>query len=176
LNTHQAARDSAPQRPPATAGRRQCGARVLLGCLGAYAAAIGAYALLAPHAFYRNVIGVDLLGPYNEHLVSDVGGLYLGFSSLFAWGAWTLGRELVRAICITWTLVQAIRFTCHLAHLQHFTVDQATAQPAGLLPLLLLPGWRADLAPQEGPMRIFLAGAAGVIGRSLTPILVREGP
>jgi hypothetical protein len=30
---------------------------------------------------------VNLISPYNEHLVTDVGGLYLGFAVLFALAA-----------------------------------------------------------------------------------------
>src|SRR5690606_28639992 len=52
---------------------------------------IGLYGLVSPHGFYRNVIGVDLLGPYNQHLLTDVGGFYLGFAVVFAWAARTLG-------------------------------------------------------------------------------------
>lgn len=115
------------------------GLRLLLAALTAYAGGIGAYAVLTPHAFYRNVVGVDLLGPYNEHLVSDVGGLYLGFALLFARATATLGRELTRTVCVAFTLTQAIHLAYHLAHLQPFTFDQAAEQTAGLLPLLLLP-------------------------------------
>ncbi len=32
-------------------------------------AATGALAAVAPHVFYRHVLGVDLLGPYNQHLI-----------------------------------------------------------------------------------------------------------
>jgi hypothetical protein len=46
-------------------------------------------AAFAPHAFYRNVVGVDLLGPYSQHLLGDIGGFYLGFSVLFACAART---------------------------------------------------------------------------------------
>lgn len=131
-------RESSEQALPEDAARRR-GLRVLLGCVAAYLAGIGTYGALAPHAFYRNVVGVDLLGPYNEHLVSDVGGLYLGFALVFAWAALRPGRELVRAACAALTLTQAIHFAYHLAHLQPFVFVQAAEQTAGLIPLLLLP-------------------------------------
>ena len=113
--------------------------RGLLTALAAYAGAIGAYAVLAPHAFYVNVVGVDLLGRYNQHLTTDVGGLYLGFAMLFAWGAVTLGRELGRAAAAAFTLVQAIHLGYHLTHLEPFTVATGVEEIAALLPLLALP-------------------------------------
>ena len=55
---------------------------------------IGLTAAFAPHAFYDDfpfvTHWVNLLPPYNEHLVTDVGGLYLGFAVLFGWAAWKL--------------------------------------------------------------------------------------
>jgi hypothetical protein len=112
--------------------------RALLAILAAYAGVIGAYAVLAPHVFYDNVVGVDLLGPYNQHLTSDVGGLYLGFALLFAWAAATRVRELGRAAAAAFTLAQAIHLGYHLAHLEPFTVAEGIEEIAGLLPLLAL--------------------------------------
>ena len=68
-----------------------------LRALAAICLATGAFAELAPHAFYRHVVGVDMLGPYNEHLLTDVGGFYLGFALLFAWGARRPSPELAQA-------------------------------------------------------------------------------
>lgn len=113
--------------------------RAVLTVLAAYAGVIGAYAVLAPHGFYNNVVGVDLLGAYNQHLTSDVGGLYLGFALLFAWAAVTLGRELGRVAAAAFALVQAIHLGYHLAHLEPFTVAKGVEEIAGLLPLLALP-------------------------------------
>jgi hypothetical protein len=111
----------------------------LLTVLAAYAGVIGGYAVLAPHAFYVNAVGVDLLGPYNQHLATDVGGLYLGFALLFAWAAITLGPELGRAAAAAFALVQAIHLGYHLAHLEPFTVARGVEEIAALLPLLALP-------------------------------------
>jgi hypothetical protein len=54
---------------------------------------------LVPRTFYDDFpfgrAWVEMLPPYNEHLVSDVGGFYLGFALLFAWAAVSLHRALV---------------------------------------------------------------------------------
>src|SRR4249920_2889981 len=87
-------------------------ARAALGFLFIAALAIGLTAAVLPRTFYDDfpfvASWVELLPPYNEHLVTDVGGLYLGFAVLFAWAAWTLERTLVQAVCVARLLSAAI--------------------------------------------------------------------
>jgi hypothetical protein len=74
-------------------------ARLALGFLFFASATIGLTAALAPRTFYDDfpflAHWVELLPPYNEHLVTDVGGLYLAFALLFAWAARKPDRALV---------------------------------------------------------------------------------
>jgi len=118
-------------------------ARAALTILLLSAASIGLTATLAPHAFYDDFPflrhWVDLLPPYNEHLVTDVGGLYLGFALLFAWAAWTLQATLVRAVCAAWLLTAAIHLVFHATHLDHFSTADAIAELASLAFLLIPP-------------------------------------
>ncbi len=100
---------------------------------------IGAYGVVSPHGFYRNVLGVDLLGPYNEHLLSDVGGFYLGFAAVFAWAARTLSVELIRAVCVGYGVTQVVHFLFHLTHLGAFSVGEAVVQTVGLAIILAAP-------------------------------------
>lgn len=111
----------------------------MLGSTAAIDAAIGAFATVAPHSFYRHVLGVDLLGPYNSHLLSDVGGFYLSLGVLFTWAACTLGRELIQATCTAATLVAILHFTYHAAHLDRFSPGQAAAQTVALVVAVVLP-------------------------------------
>jgi hypothetical protein len=74
--------------------------------LAAVYAIVGTYAGFAPHSSYRHVVGADLLGPYSQHLLSDVGELYLGFAVLFAWAARSLSLTLVRASFAAFALTQ----------------------------------------------------------------------
>jgi hypothetical protein len=125
-------------------------ARLALGFICASAATIGLTATLAPQAFYDNfpffAHWVDLLPPYNEHLVTDVGGLYLGFAVVFAWAAWALERALLRAAAAGWLLTSTLHFVFHAGHLDSFSASDAVAEliSLGLLvgaPLLAL--WAA---------------------------------
>ena len=81
---------------------------------------------------------VELLPPYNEHLVTDVGGLYLGFAVIFAWAARTLERTLVLAACVAWLLTATIHLVFHATHLGDFYTGDAVAEIASLT-LLLVP-------------------------------------
>lgn len=123
--------------------RSPLSARVALWILFLSAASIGALAALAPHAFYADfpffAHWVELLPPYNEHLVTDVGGLYLGFAVLFAWAAITLAPTLVRAACVAWLLTATIHLTFHATHLEGFGTADGVAEIASLAFLLVPP-------------------------------------
>src|SRR6478672_1480534 len=118
-------------------------ARLALAFLLISAVTIGLTAAAAPRAFYDDfpfvAQWVELLPPYNEHLVTDVGGLYLGFAVLFAWAAWTLERTLVRAVCIAWLLTATLHLFFHAGHLEGFDPADAIAEIASLALLLAPP-------------------------------------
>lgn len=117
-------------------------ARIAL-LLAAGALPVGLLATIAPRAFYDDfpflAHWVDLLPPYNEHLVTDVGGLYLGFAVLFGWAALTLERTLVRAVSLAWLLTAALHFAFHAAHLDGFGTADAIGELASLALLVGAP-------------------------------------
>jgi hypothetical protein len=126
------------------AGMRSAGAaRAALVILVLSAASVGVPAALAPHAFYDDfpflAHWVDRIPPYNEHLVTDVGGLYLGFTVLFAWAAWKLEPTLVRAACVAWMLSAALHLGFHATHLEGFGTADGVAEIASLAFLLVPP-------------------------------------
>ncbi len=118
-------------------------ARAALGFLFAAALVIGLTAAGAPRTFYDDfpflAHWVELLPPYNEHLVTDVGGLYLGFAVLFAWAAWTLDRTLVRAVSVAWLLAATLHLIFHSGHLAGFGSADAIAEIVTLATLLVPP-------------------------------------
>lgn len=129
----------APEDVPAAPGV----ARAALGLLAFSAASIGLPASFAPRSFYDDypfvASWVDLLPPYNQHLVTDVGGLYLGFAVVLAWAAWTLSRELVRAVCAGWATMALLHLVFHASHLDGFSTADAIGELVGLAALLALP-------------------------------------
>jgi hypothetical protein len=111
-------------------------ARLALGLLFVSALLIGLTATVFPRGFYEDfpfvANWVNLLPPYNEHLVTDVGGLYLGFAVLFAWAARTLERTLIRAACWAWLLTAGLHLIFHIGHLEGFSTVDAIGQLASL--------------------------------------------
>lgn len=118
-------------------------ARAALIVLLLAALSIGLTATVVPHVFYDDfpflASWVELLPPYNEHLVTDVGGLYLGFAVLLAWAAVTLDRTLVQAVSVAWLLSAGIHLLFHAGHLGNFSTADAFAEIASLALLLVPP-------------------------------------
>jgi hypothetical protein len=136
--------------------RSATAARVGLVALFISALTIGLTAAVAPRTFYDDfpflTHWVELLPPYNEHLVTDVGGLYLGFSVLFAWAAWTLERTLVQAVCAAWLLTATLHLAFHAGHLENFGTGDAVAEIASLALLLVPPAvaiWGTSLVDSD---------------------------
>lgn len=74
--------------------------RIALGFLGLSSLSIGAWAAFAPRSFYDGYPGfgsvwVAVDGPYNEHLIRDVGALNLALTVLLVGAAWTMSRDVV---------------------------------------------------------------------------------
>lgn len=130
--------------------------RPSLAFLCASTAVVGLTAAFAPHAFYDDfpfvTHWVNLLPPYNEHLVTDVGGLYLGFAILFGWAAWNPQLALVRPLCLAWLVPAVLHLIFHAAHLGNFGTADAVAQIASLA-LLAVPAVLALLALGAGEAR-----------------------
>lgn len=141
--------------------RSPLSARVALWILFLSAASIGAVAALAPHTFYADfpffAHWVELLPPYNEHLVTDVGGLYLGFAAIFAWAAIALESTLVRAACVAWLLTASIHLAFHVTHLEGFGTADGVAEIASLAFLLappLVAIWAVTPTPDGSKRRL----------------------
>ena len=136
--------------------RSATSARAALGLLLISALTIGLTAAVLPRTFYDDfpflARWVELLPPYNEHLVTDVGGLYLGFAVLFAWAGWTLERTLVQAVCVAWLLTATLHLFFHAGHLEGFGTADAVAEIASLALLLLPPAiaiWGISLVDSD---------------------------
>ena len=84
--------------------------RVALGYLALVSAQIGLWALLAPRSFFDDFPGlgrawVAVDGPYNEHLVRDVGALNLALVAVLVFAAVKLTRPAVLTAAVaslTW--------------------------------------------------------------------------
>lgn len=93
--------------------------RLLLLLLAVSAGQPGLWALTAPRSFYDDFPGLGLhwvsnLGPYNEHLIRDIGGFYLALAVLSVLAARSLQQPLLQATAITWLVFQVPHLLLHL--------------------------------------------------------------
>lgn len=110
--------------------------RICLGILGLSALALGIPASFVPETFYTDypffTALVSLLPPYNEHLITDIGGLYLAFGIMFIWAMIKPSRQLIVPLCASWIVAQTLHFAFHVSHLTGFTTTEAFIQQIGL--------------------------------------------
>jgi hypothetical protein len=122
--------------------------RVVLALLAASAAVIGVWAAFAPRSFYDDFPGgghmwVAVDGPYNEHLVRDVGELNLALAVVTVFALVLLLRPLVLATAWAWLVYSGPHLVYHARHLAPFDGSDAVSVIVSLAlavlgPLLLL--------------------------------------
>jgi 4-carboxymuconolactone decarboxylase len=117
--------------------------RVVLAAFGAVQLINGLWALLAPRSFYTEFpFGrgwVELLPAYNEHLMRDVGGLYLATAGLFVGAAVAMSRATVVIACASWLLFALPHAIYHGFNLDPFPASDAIANVVVLTGTVLLP-------------------------------------
>lgn len=116
-------------------------ARVVLAVLAVSGAIVGLWATFAPRSFYDDFPGggrswVAPDGPFNEHLVRDVGSLNLALTVLTVAAAIMLVRSLVVVAALGW-LAYGIPHLVY--HLRHRDVYDTGDQVANLVSLALVP-------------------------------------
>jgi hypothetical protein len=107
-------------------------------------ALVGIWATVSPRGFYDDFPGlghtwVSAVSSYDEHLVRDVGALYLGSLVLLALAWWWLDRRLVQAALISYAVAALPHLVYHLTALENFSTGDAVAEIAGLALNVVLP-------------------------------------
>jgi hypothetical protein len=117
--------------------------RSVLGILGAVQVIDGLYALLAPRSFYGDFpLGrgwVEALPAYNEHLVRDVGSLFLATAVVLGAAAWYLERRLVQIACVSFLLFSVPHAIYHFLNLGPYGTGDAIANVVTLSFTVLAP-------------------------------------
>ncbi|MEU8821386.1 hypothetical protein [Actinoplanes sp. NPDC048796] len=85
-----------------------------------------------PRAFYDHFPTVRLDPPYNEHLVSDVGGLGLALTAMLYFAAVVLENKVVMSALIGYLIYAATHFLFHVTHFGNFSVGEALGVGTGL--------------------------------------------
>jgi hypothetical protein len=117
--------------------------RAVLGIVGAIQLTDGLYALFAPRSFYDDFpLGrgwVEALPAYNEHLVRDVGGLFIATAIvLLAAAIWT-ERRLVRIATVSFLAFSVPHFVYHAFNLEPYDTADLVGNVVGLLVLVIPP-------------------------------------
>jgi hypothetical protein len=105
-----------------------------------------------PRSFYDDFPTVKLDPPYNEHLITDIGGLGLALTAMLYFAAWVLDSKVVLSSLIGYLIYAATHFTFHVRHFDNFSLLEAVGVGTGLglevvLALVLLyAGWRVHRA------------------------------
>jgi hypothetical protein len=124
--------------------------RTLLLILAATGAYTGPWASIAPRSFYDSFPGLGRVwiavdGPYNEHLIRDVGATFTALFVLSIVAAVSLQPIAVALAAWTWLTFGALHLSYHLPHLGELdATDQiltvgALGGSVVLAALLLLP-------------------------------------
>jgi hypothetical protein len=136
--------------------------RILLAVTAVIGAYVGIWAAVWPASFYSAFPGlgriwVSVDGPYNEHLVRDVGALYLALAAASVAACFSRTADAGRVIGVAWTVFGIPHIVYHLAHLDGFdavdVVGNVVALGGSLLLgiVLMLPGPRGD---RSAPMTV----------------------
>ena len=138
--------------------------RIILWVLNALGAFVGVWALIAPRSFYDTFpsagfgpwVGVD--GPFNEHLIRDVGALYLALVGAGVVAALSRRADASIAVGVAWLVFSVPHFSYHLAHLHDLAPLDAVGQPISLalslvlsIPLVIPPRRRGADADAVAP-------------------------
>jgi hypothetical protein len=132
--------------------------RAALAALAVTGLVVGVWAAFAPRSFYDDFPGggrawVAADGPYNEHLVRDVGALNLALAVVAIVALVTLSRAAVVAAGLAWLVYSVPHLVYHLRHLGIYDTSDKIANVLSLglacvLPVIILVAARS-LAPDS---------------------------
>lgn len=139
--------------------------RIGLAVLAVPALIVGVWAAFAPRSFYDDFPGVGRTwvapdGPYNQHLVRDVGELNLALVVITAIALVTLVPMLVRAVLVGWLVYSVPHLVYHLRNTEPFSTDDqvSIAASLALVPILAAVLLVIEVrAPRETPREAAVA-------------------
>ncbi|MDO9396803.1 MAG: hypothetical protein Q7T71_09680 [Herbiconiux sp.] len=102
--------------------------RILLALTVVLGLYVGLWAQFFPTAFHDSFPGfglhwIDVDGPYNEHLVRDVGSFYLALSAISIVALCSRSALPGRIAGVGWGVFGVLHYGYHLMHLEGSTVD-----------------------------------------------------
>src|SRR3954469_18967921 len=137
-------------------------ARVLFVAMALVLGGVGGWALVAPARFYRNFPAMGgrhwlpPLGPYNEHMARDFGGLNLGLPAAALVAAVILTRSAALCAALAWEAYSMPHLAFHAAHTEPYSTSDNVLNLVVLSFAVIAPRvaaglvWRADPRPVLG--------------------------
>jgi hypothetical protein len=118
--------------------------RIALGYLALVSVEIGVWAQFAPRSFYDHFPGlgrawVAVNGPYNEHLVRDVGGLNLALAAVLIVAIITLSRPTIIAASVASLLYGIPHLVYHIANTDGLATSDIVISLGGLALFAVVP-------------------------------------
>jgi hypothetical protein len=115
----------------------------MLAVLTASGVYVGGWATPFPRSFYDSFPGLNRTwvagdGPYNEHLVRDVGAFYLALAVAGVLALMWRERHVTLLVAAAWTTFSVPHLGYHLAHVGELDAFDAVAQTAALAATLVL--------------------------------------
>lgn len=125
---------------------------------------VGGWAYFAARSFYDSFPGilgswVSVDGPFNEHLIRDVGAMYLALAAASVGGLLWRHPLVFRVLGLAWTVFGLLHFLYHAGHLEHMSLEAAIGEMVALGVslmlgiLLLIPDRAADAVKTVTPER-----------------------
>jgi hypothetical protein len=111
----------------------------------------GLWAYLAPRSFYYHVPTVSMYPPFNQHFVSDFGGLQLAMTVVMVAAAVILERRLVIVALLAFLVYAVTHLIFHLTHLMGMTGGAMLTNIAGLGVVAAIPAVLLVVTYKSGP-------------------------
>jgi hypothetical protein len=117
--------------------------RAILYALGGIQLLNGVWITISPTSFYDDFpLGrgwVEALPAYNEHLMRDVGGLFMATGVLLLVAGYLLERRLTLITLVVWLLFAVPHTVYHLLNLEPYGTGDAIGNAVALAATVLLP-------------------------------------
>jgi alkylhydroperoxidase family enzyme len=140
-------------------------ARAILIALGGIQFVNGIWATLAPRSFYDDFplgVGgwVSALPAYNEHLMRDVGGLFLATGFVLLAAAARLERRLLAVALVSYLLFSIPHAIFHFFNLEPYGTGDVIGNVVALTATVVLPLWLLWVTRRDGDRTLTPAAAA----------------
>jgi hypothetical protein len=117
--------------------------RLVLLVSAALGLTVGLWAVVGPRAFYDSFPGFGRTwiaddGPFNEHLIRDVGALYLGLTAASVAVLAIRRATALPVVGVAWTVFGVLHVAYHVTHLAGLSVADAVGNVVSLTVTLLL--------------------------------------